>query len=57
MMYIQFSINTPVSKMPEKSEVKKATEALERENKRLEEENRKKEKEIAELLKKIKNAR
>ena len=39
------------------SEVKKAAEALRRENERIEEENRKKDKEIADLLKKIKNAK
>ena len=39
------------------SEVKKAAEALRRENARIEEENRKKDKEIADLLKKIKNAK
>ena len=39
------------------SEVKKAAEALKRENERIEEENRKKDKEIADLLKKIKNAK
>ena len=38
------------------SEVKKAAEALKRENERIEEENRRKDKEIADLLKKIKNA-
>ena len=44
--------------MPGKdSEVKKAVEALRRENERIEEENRKKDKEIADLLKKIKNAK
>ena len=42
--------------MPGKdSEVKKAAEALRRENERIEEENREKDKEIADLLKKIKN--
>ena len=39
------------------SEVKKAAEALRRENERIEEENRRKDKEIADLLKKIKNAK
>ena len=39
------------------SEVKKAAEALRRENERIEEENRKKDKEIADFLKKIKNAK
>ena len=39
------------------SEVKKATEALKKENKRIEEENKRKDKEIADLLKKIKNAK
>ena len=39
------------------SEVKKAAEGLKRENERIEEENRKKDKEIADLLKKIKNAK
>ena len=43
--------------MPGKdSEAKKAAEALRRENERIEEENRRKDKEIADLLKKIKNA-
>ena len=37
------------------SEVKKAAEALRKENEKLEEENKKKDKEIADLLKKIKN--
>ena len=40
-----------------KSDTEKATEALKRENERLEEENRKKDKEMADLLKKIKNAK
>ena len=39
------------------SEVKKAGAALRRENERIEEENRRKDKEIADLLKKIKNAK
>ena len=39
------------------SEVKKATEALKKENDRIEEENKRKDKEIADLLKKIKNAK
>ena len=39
------------------SNTMKATEAIKRENERLEEENRKKDKEIADLLKKIKNAK
>ena len=39
------------------SEVKKAAEALKRENERIEEDNRKRDKEIADLLKKIKNAK
>ena len=39
------------------SEAKKAAEALRRENERIEEENRRKDKEIADLLKKIKNAK
>ena len=39
------------------SDVKKAAEALRRENERIEEENRRKDKEIADLLKKIKNAK
>ena len=38
-------------------EVKKAAEALRRENERIEEENSTKDKEIADLLKKIKNAK
>ena len=44
--------------MPGKdSEAKEAAEALRRENERIEEENRRKGKEIADLLKKIKEAK
>ena len=44
--------------MPGKdSEVRKAAEALKRENERIEEENRRKDKEIADLLKMIKDAK
>ena len=39
------------------SNMKKATEAMKRENARLEEENRKKDKEMADLLKEIKNVK
>ena len=39
------------------SDMKKAAEAMKRENARLEEENRKKDKEMADLLKKIKNVK
>ena len=38
------------------SQVKKAAEALRRENERIEAENRRRDKEIADLLRKIKNA-
>ena len=39
------------------SQLKQAAEALKRENARIEAENRKKDKEIADLLKKIQNAK
>ena len=39
------------------SQLKQAAEALRRENERIEAENRRKDKEIADLLKKIKNAK
>ena len=45
-------------KMPgQDSEVKKAAEALKRENERIKAENRRKDKEIADLLKKIQKAK
>ena len=48
----------PQIKMPgQDSQLKQAAEALRRENERIEAENRKKDKEIADLLKKIQNAK
>ena len=51
------TITTDQDKMSGKdSQVKKAAEALRRENERIEAENRRRDKEIADLLRKIKNA-
>ena len=54
----QFEKDLPQIKMPgQDSQVKQAAEALRRENERIEAENRKKDKEIADLLRKIQNAK
>ena len=54
----QFEKELPQIKMPgQDSQVKQAAEALRRENERIEAENRKKDKEIADLLRKIQNAK
>jgi hypothetical protein len=69
LMEISFTINMTIPhggkqstepiaqvKMPgQDSEVKKAAEALKRENEKLEAENRRKDKEMADLIKKIRN--
>ena len=54
----QFEKDLPQIKMPgQDSQLKQAAEALRRENERIEGENRKKDKEIADLLRKIQNAK
>ena len=54
----QFEKDLAQIKMPgQDSQEKQAAEALRRENERIEAENRKKDKEIADLLRKIQNAK
>ena len=54
----QFEKDLPQIKMPgQDSQGKQASEALRRENERIEAENRKRDKEIADLLRKIQNAK
>ena len=54
----QFEKELPQIKMPgQDSQVKQAAEALRRDNERIKAENRKKDKEIADLLRKIQNAK